>query len=368
MNEEKLMFKRLRGIGGNVIVLEEAAFIDESTVKNVVMPILQKKGNLFISISSLKEGSGLFSRMMKAVDFIQVKEISYVCDPCQAAGVRKICPHRLATLPPWISEENEFSKFLFGDDEDIDREQMGVLVNNGKNCFPAHLIQSFIGWPRLRLVEPVRCIFMAVDPCTGSENKLKALSDFAVVTICEPYTTIIGLEAVDVVRKEDYVPILIKHIQKIRSMEWFENATIILDVEGNNAMEAGNVQELVRKCGNVICLDDGDRKPGTITTQASKEEMVDLFNIVLQAENFRIFEKLVTSDPNPAGLVQKLEDQLINMERHIVAHPGVEKKAKHIISGKGERKNKKDDLALTLMRVIRSKHRYYFDEKFKRLR
>jgi hypothetical protein len=302
--------------------------------------------------------------MLTAKEFMTFIEISYICAPCQAAGVKNVCPHKLAVLPPWISEDNDFAKFLFGDDDDIAREQMGIIAQSNMYCFRRDLVERFIGRPRVSLFDPVRWIFMSIDPCGGSKKPEHGRSDFAIVSICFPYTTIVGLEAIDAVRTEDYEPVLMEHIRKLREKRFLENATIVLDVEANNFMEAGNIQGMVRRAGNVLCMDDAGRKPGMETTPAAKEEMVDIFDRLLHADDIRIDPEIVTNHPNPIQIIRALGEQCVEYRRYIKPSKDVTRRSMHTFSGKGERGNKKDDLCLCLQRVCRTRHKFMYDKAY----
>ena len=362
-----LIRNRLRGIGGNFIILEEAAFINENTVRDIIMPIIKLKRSCFVAISSLAKGSNLFTRMLAAREHMTIIEIVYICEDCQHAGVKNVCPHKLAVLPPWISEDNDFAKYLFGDDEDIAREQMGIIAQSNMFCFKRNLVEEFISRPRVTITDPVRHVFVTIDPCGGSKKPENGRSEFAIVSICYPNTTIVGIDAVDVVRTEDYEPILMEHIRKIRAKRYFENATIVLDVEANNFMEAGNIQSMVRRMGNVLCLDDAGRKPGVETTPAAKEEMVDIFDRLLHLHDIRIDANIVTSHPNPHELITRLGEQCVRYRRYIKPSQDVTRKSIHTFSGKGDRGNEKDDICLSLQRGCRSRHRFMFDKVFRHL-
>lgn len=332
------------------------------------MPIIKLKKSCFVAISSLAKGSNLFGRMLTAREYMTIIEISYICADCQAAGVKNVCPHRLAVLPPWISEDNDFAKYLFGDDEDIAREQMGVVAQSNMYCFPKHLIRSFITGPRSSLYEPVRHIFISIDPCGGSKKPEHGRSDFAVVSICYPHTTILGIEALDVVRTEDYERVLLEHVRSLRRKQYCENATLVVDVEANNMMEAGNIQAIIQSVGNVVCMNNAGRKDGMETTVASKEEMVEMFDRLIHAHDVRIDANIVCSNPNPAGLIMQLGAQCEEYRRYIRPSTDVTRRSVHTFSGKGERGNKKDDLCLTLQRACRSRHLFMFHKDFQYLK
>lgn len=218
--------------------------------------------------------------------------INRMCAKCQAADGNNVCPHCDAQLPSWISENDDFVKYLFGDDSvettPVTKEEMTELSNRLIIAQDA----------RVSLNEPVRWVFMSV----GSHGSPTS-PNFTVASICYPYTTVVGLEALNVARRQDYEHVLVDSINQLRNREHFKDATIVLDVTAYNAMEAGHVQAIVQGTGNVVCMNDRGRMPGMETTAATNEKMAVMFGELLRAGEYRICADLVCSNPNPERLI-----------------------------------------------------------------
>lgn len=214
--------------------------------------------------------------------------INRMCAKCQAADGNNVCPHCDAQLPSWISENDDFVKYLFGDDSvettPVTKEEMTELSNRLIIAQDA----------RVSLNEPVRWVFMSV----GSHGSPTS-PNFTVASICYPYTTVVGLEALNVARRQDYEHVLVDSINQLRSREQFKDATIVLDVEAYNAMEASYIQAVVQGTGNVVCMIN----PELRTTAATKEKMEVMFGELLRAGDIRIGPDLVCSAPNSKRLV-----------------------------------------------------------------
>ena len=199
-----------------------------------------------------------------------------------------VCPHCDAQLPSWISENDDFVKYLFGDDSvettPVTKEEMTELSNRLIIAQDA----------RVSLNEPVRWVFMSV----GSHGSPTS-PNFAVASICYPNTTVVGLEALNVVRRQDYEHVLVDSINQLRSREQFKDATIVLDVEAYNAMEASYIQAIVQGTGNVLCIIN----PELQITAATNKKMAAMFGELLRAGDIRIGADLVCSNPNPERLI-----------------------------------------------------------------
>ena len=59
---------RLRGTGGDLVILEEAAFIDESVFNEVVIPLLEVSNTALVGISTPLDKNNYYSSLVNLVD------------------------------------------------------------------------------------------------------------------------------------------------------------------------------------------------------------------------------------------------------------------------------------------------------------
>ena len=59
---------RLRGTGGDLVILEEAAFIDESVFNEVVIPLLEVSNTVLVGISTPLDKNNYYSSLVNLVD------------------------------------------------------------------------------------------------------------------------------------------------------------------------------------------------------------------------------------------------------------------------------------------------------------
>ncbi len=339
-------------------------FVNADTYVDVIAPLMVVEKTCIIGISTLGTKSTAFFNRLINSNVGVVHRVCYVCEPCQKRGIREKCVHKLDSIPHFNSA-SKLEKILElvgeGHRSNYERENLGLDTNfvtsDRDNCFKPEEIRTLLTRPRCELTRPIQQIIFTVDPVAGSDISEKRSSDFTIYSLSSPGNIILGVEALDVVRMEDYEDKMVRHLQRIRAMRFCEDATIVVDAEAFTGLEASNIQRIVQNnFANVVLLNEG-RVPGTRTTETSKEEMVKLAQIAFSHGEVGIARNLVTSHHDPSKLIHEMGDQLMSFERIVVvgAHRNRVK-----YSGKGPNGDKKDDLAMTLLRAIRTKHRYLY--------
>lgn len=361
----------LRGIGCEVLVLEEAAFLEQNTVVNVAIPIMRVDYTSIIMISSPpQDENNMFARFMRG-NFLYTRKISYVCEDCEKIGIRETCIHRAHALPTWIdtSNDEELDKITGGGDS-LMVESMGIeRKQDDTRCFKQHLVEQLFAKPRMPVPNGSRYVYMGVDPVGGSSREELSKSDFVLYTICGPGTIILGAEAINVARFADYKDRVLEHIRRMRARPGFENSTIVLDVESGTGLEADHIQSLVFSTGNVIALNDfaGGRKPGTLTTNHNKMEMTQHFQVKLEKGDIFFAEDFITTHSDPRGLMQEIKNQLCQFRATIVPSKSNRTGNTIVFSGKGPNNTLKDDLCFTLIRTLWAEVKF-FKGNFRHLR
>tara|TARA_B110000008_G_scaffold275677_1_gene313589 strand:- start:7238 stop:8314 length:1077 start_codon:yes stop_codon:yes gene_type:complete len=99
---------KLRGVGGDLILLEEAAFMPIKMFHEVIVPLLELETTALICISTPQDSSNFYSMMFEMVDqageklFNQIR-VSMVCDDCKLSPHPEKCTHMKHLLPKWKS-------------------------------------------------------------------------------------------------------------------------------------------------------------------------------------------------------------------------------------------------------------------------
>ena len=259
--------------------------------------------------------------------------------------------------PAWIGNKQNIGASMFADDDaELNRDLMGITEEqNSPYCFPKHLILELMTRPRIKIYETVQFVYVGIDPCAGSDNPEENMSDFVIVSICKPETVIVGIEAIPMVRHQDYEEVMRNHLRKIRSLPFFEFATFVFDIEANGNSEWSHIVAIAQEFSPVVIMSDYKNKQATNTTNSAKLDMMTLTRSVLDSHGVRILDNFVTSHPNPTKLWAEVQTQFCSYERICVPSNSMKTKNSVIFSGKGRSKNRKDDICLTAQRTIRSR-------------
>lgn len=173
-----------KGTGGDIIILEEAAYVDQNFFYETVAPLLLIGVTSLICISTLTSELNFYTRLFKIKDpvtnqpvFAQL-QISLACNACKELGLAAQCKHLLHLVPQWQSSvRHERLKAVMADRPDlIQSELAGLAFDSLQQCFRTADIESVMSskCPELEWQQP---LFMVIDPAAGGPQ-----SDFALIT------------------------------------------------------------------------------------------------------------------------------------------------------------------------------------------
>jgi len=100
----------LKGVSGEVVILEEAAYCDPGLVNEVVVPLLSMQSSVLLCISTLLDGANHYSKMIALTGPTGEKvfesiAITLVCDACLKTEHPENCRHKMSEIPRWISSQ-----------------------------------------------------------------------------------------------------------------------------------------------------------------------------------------------------------------------------------------------------------------------
>jgi len=99
-----------KGTGGDVLILEEAAYCDEGFFYETVAPITSVGSASLVAISTLTSEINFYTRLIKMVDpesgrpLFVTRCVELACEICKEAGKAAECTHLLHLVPRWQSE------------------------------------------------------------------------------------------------------------------------------------------------------------------------------------------------------------------------------------------------------------------------
>jgi len=174
-----------KGTGGDAIILEEAAYVDQGFFYETVAPLLLIGVTSLICISTLTSDVNFYTRLFKIKDpvtglpvFAQL-QVTLACNTCKDAGLAAQCKHMLHLVPRWQSSaRHERLKAVMSDRPDlIQSELSGLAFDALQQCFRGSDIDTFMTAPPPEKLPWCQQLFMVIDPAAGGPQ-----SDFALIT------------------------------------------------------------------------------------------------------------------------------------------------------------------------------------------
>lgn len=342
--------KTLRGVGGDVLYLEEAAFIDLQVFYEIVVPLLEMDTTALIAISTPQDKQNFYSEMFELKDargepFFRTIKVSLICEKCQAAGKGSSCTHNLDLIPPWKSAGKlEMVRALYGDQKDLmARESMGAITQDANSVFDMQQIEMIMQMKHFD-GEP-NFFFTAVDPCGGGTSYMAVVS----LVLQGDRTYIVGMDASPADGTEEIRALLIQHIRGVRSI--LGNAWCIALFESNLGQEAQHMKHMV-KDERLVYVVHEKKKAGVNTTHKRKELYAK--TLVEGIAELKFSPKCICANPkiDAHTRMQKtkaeFKKQMIEFKKLTIPAAKPFDLPKIIYTGK-TKKGKNDDIVMTLM-------------------
>lgn len=178
----------LRGVGGNLVILEEAAFIPEEVIQQIVTPLLEVEGTALCAISTPLDDSNIYSKMADmrlstGERVFEVLRVEMACQRCvETLADPTMCPHVDVVPPAWKDQnKRKVSEALYGGKKELLlRETMGIVYGAQGQVWPSSRVRGFIASPRVPRDTVPRLLFTALDP-SGGGSSLQAAVTVAVL-------------------------------------------------------------------------------------------------------------------------------------------------------------------------------------------
>lgn len=169
--------KGLKGVGGDIIILEEAGQLDTRVLKEVVAPLLMVEHTSLLAISTPVEDS-TFSHLLdyrdaSGVPLFKSFNIRLICSACEAAGA-KDCPHMQHLVPPWKRNADRariVDALMGGDVVMHHRENLGVDAGRETKIFLKEWLDALVNRARPQ-ISPQPVYYVAIDPNGGGPSNL----------------------------------------------------------------------------------------------------------------------------------------------------------------------------------------------------
>lgn len=348
--------KTLRGIGGDIIYLEEAAFLPLDVFFEVIVPLLEIDTTALIGISTPMDDMNFYSEMFGLKDergelFFNTIKIGLVCENCQKSDNPTACTHMASWIPPWKSVSKlDMVKALYGSKKDLlARESMGQITQAQSSVFKMAWINKFVK-SNSDITEEVNVVFTSCDPSGSGSSEMSIIS----LTMIRGQVTVVAIDLARHTGHEYIEKLLIGHVEGLRSQAVFKDAWIIFIPEANLGNEASHMKAMLNKYEKIWTYKD-DGKDGIITTNARKELFAAEAVKHLASSSITVWKDLLLPNPfDHRDYSVKKEAMLLKLTSQLAAFSKIVKKRGHgkpllIFSGKGPMADDNDDFVMALL-------------------
>ena len=164
-----------KGTGGDIIILEEAAYIDPGFFYETVAPLLIMGDTSLLAISTLTSEVNFYTRLLRMRDrvsntpFFTSLSVQLACKKCIAAGKATECVHMLHLVPRWQSSDRHVKlKTIMQDRPDlIESELSGLAFDSCQQVFKTEDLNIMFSQPAPQLVIN-EDVYVFIDPAAVS--------------------------------------------------------------------------------------------------------------------------------------------------------------------------------------------------------
>jgi hypothetical protein len=365
----------LRGQGSDILILEEAAFIDKQMIQTVVAPQMANAVYSVLGISSPMDERNHYSRMIRTIDPMTNRPLFYVievgtkCKDC-AKNNEPDCAHTTTRTPPWKSEQALRRIELIMTDKEMKNREMYGLITSASNYIFEPYVDAFAELEPYDWDRHPDALHLAIDPGGGGG------SDYSYVLvghenendIIVSYGSIAGkdydlvVEAFDNfwrdLRKQKRYKDSLVYVYVEVGASWFEPQRLykrFLDKQHHY----GRIEfEMYKE-------KDGRATPGFIMTPEMKERLVDVTLSRIKNEQLRLCRHLAGADSvlaqNRAELLVQLKEYRCELKPALDSSFGHEKRT---FTGKSP--GQKDDLCMALQMALYYMYKTQYDAEVAR--
>jgi hypothetical protein len=337
--------KALRGVGGDVIYLEEAAFMDLKMFNEVIVPLLELETTALICISTPQDSTNFYSLMFEMKDpsgspLFNQQKIEMVCEDCKKGPNPQDCTHMKHLLPRWKSgAKQDMVKQIYGDNAtDMLRESMGVTTSDACSVFNSTWVAAFKARPGYKFINRPKYIFIACDPNGGGESEMCIFS----VTMENGQYIVVGIESHHTKGYGEIRSLLVTHVTALRRA--FKSAMFIFAPESNLGHEASHMAHMLAEQPRLKSFMERGQ-PGVITTHKRKELYANyaIEQFAGNSIHFALDQEFVCMNPfqdanKRAAIVKAKMTKQLSFFNKVVIHKGNPEEGgipKIVYSGKG---------------------------------
>lgn len=263
-----------RGVGGDLIICEEAAAMEQDFIEQVVLPVVGPSSTAMVCISTIQmeDEDGLpnwYTRILNlrhpttGLPIFNVYQFVLACDECIKKKIANKCKCKISELPHWHDEgKQDILDMMYAALNAGGRrmaELLGLSLSKRITAFAVNKIQSLFNEktnPRTRLgdLQPQpKQFFVSVDPSSGGSTSTAVM----VSAVYDGNNMhVVGIESFPSREPADYEPLFLDHLKQLRTYYRLPDADIVIFFENNiSAFSRSFRNKVLQFIPNAVCCD-----------------------------------------------------------------------------------------------------------------
>lgn len=244
INAYPSVVRTLKGVNGDILILEEMAQIPDDVLYKVIMPLFQLDQTCLICISTLLDDENTMTGLLRLTDddgqqIFNTKEIFMSCEKCRAKGKSTSCTHNSHNITAWQSQrKHNFIKHIMKENKETYEQEIGGITHSlNEKIIKEKYIEQLKTQERYNfdpLMPRYECVYVCLDP-SGNGKK----SEIAITSMIRyrGQFIIIGLESFSGGPYQGHA-VLVEHCRTIRRNTLFKACKLIFILENNLGNEA----------------------------------------------------------------------------------------------------------------------------------
>lgn len=170
-----------------MIIIDEAAHIDQKLFYKTIVPILQMKNTSLLCLSSPEGDANYYSGLMNLKrkgtneSFFNVIDCFQICPKClKLERTKQILCRHIKNNSHWISSRKtkELMTLYEANPEDAIREFGGIVVSDHLPALRKEDINRTFSMPKVQTTAPPKYIITSCDPSGGGPSRLSIMSGY----------------------------------------------------------------------------------------------------------------------------------------------------------------------------------------------
>ena len=299
----------LKGVGGKIIILEEASRLDPAVFSEVITPLLGVKDTTLIGISTPLDSSNFYSVLLEkkkpsGQPLFKTLNITLVCPACRLLGELE-CLHA-SQLPKWKSGvRGELVKSLMeGDTEMFLRENAGVITTADHSALDGPGIARFSKRVYDEYKIDANTIYVVIDPNGGGASQF-AVASFATTGGA---TLVVAADTKNISGDVDMEEFLTLHVGNVRAHHPLAKLVVIIERNFGGSVLTSRISNILAQYQPISYVSadpQGKQRIGIVTTNETKNRgRVDLQRM-LRLDLIGYAFDFISMNKNMKDLIQK---------------------------------------------------------------